>query len=129
MQPVQSIGPAADSGWIGHTIRILEHRRCRFPAATLHKAPQQRLTTSQQTVVRVRERKQWQKGKSRPATRAVTAPDLNPAVMFIVRLLATASVTDDRIVAAIRASPQDILGAPFVPIDFDLARRDGKWDK
>src|ERR1700687_4589071 len=74
-------------------------------------------------------RKQWQKGKSRPATVAVTAPDLNPAVMFIVRLLATASVTDDRIVAAIRASPQDSLGAPFVPIDFDLARRDGKWDK
>jgi hypothetical protein len=94
-----------------------------------HQAQQQRLTTSQQTVVRVGERKQWQKGKSRPATGAVTAPYLNPAVMFIVRLLATASMTDDRIAVANGTAPQDNPGAPLVPIGFDLARRDRKWDK
>jgi hypothetical protein len=94
-----------------------------------HQAQQQRLTTSQQTVVRVGEREQWQKGKSRPATGAVTAPYLNPAVMFIVRLLATASMTDDRIAVANGTAPQDNPGAPLVPIGFDLARRDRKWDK
>jgi len=74
----------------------------------------------------VGKRKQWQEGKSRLAAGAVTAPDLNPAVMFIVRLLATASMTDDRIVAANGTSPQDNVGAPFVPIGLDLARRSGK---
>jgi hypothetical protein len=91
-----------------------------------HQAPQQRLTTSQQTVVCVGERKQWQKSKSCPATRAVTAPNLNPAVMFIVRLLATAPMTDDRILVANGTSPQDNVGAPFVPIGLDLARRGRK---
>jgi len=128
-QQLRPIRPAPDSGWIGHTIRIQKLGRCRFPAAMLHKAPPERLTTSQQTVVRVGERKQWQKGKSLLATGAITALDLNPVVMFIVRLLAAASVTDDRIGTAKRTSPQDHIGAPLVPIAFDLARRDGKWDK
>jgi hypothetical protein len=79
--------------------------------------------------VRVGERKQWQKGKSRPATGAVTAPDLNPAVMFIVCLLATTSMTVDRIAVANGTSPQDNLCAARVPIGFNLARRAGKWDK
>jgi len=51
------IRPAADSGWIGHTIRIQKRGCCRFPTAMPCKAPPQRLTTSQQTVVRVGERK------------------------------------------------------------------------
>ena len=79
--------------------------------------------------MRVGERKQWQKGKSRPATGTVAAPYLNPAVMFIVRLLETASMTDDRIAVANGTAPQDNPGAPLVPIGFDLARRDRKWDK
>ena len=79
--------------------------------------------------MRVGERKQRQKGKSLLATGAVTAPDLNPAVMLVVRLLLATPVTDDRIGTAKGTSPWDNVGAPLVPIAFDLARRSGKWDK
>jgi hypothetical protein len=50
-------------------------------------------------------------------------------VVFVVRLLATASVTDDRIAFTNGASPQDDFGAARGPIRFELVRRDGKWDK
>jgi hypothetical protein len=49
--------------------------------------------------------------------------------MFIVRLLAPATMTDDGIAFANRASPQDDLVAVSSPIGFELVRRDGKWDK
>ena len=49
--------------------------------------------------------------------------------MFIMRLLATASVADDRIAFTNRASPQEDLVAVSSPIVFDLVQRDGKWDK
>jgi hypothetical protein len=49
--------------------------------------------------------------------------------MLIVRLLAAASVADDRIVFAIWASPQNDLGTARGPIRFDLVRRARKWDK
>jgi hypothetical protein len=49
--------------------------------------------------------------------------------MRIVRLLAAASVTDDRIALTNRASPQNGLGTACGPIGFELVRRDGKWDK
>jgi hypothetical protein len=49
--------------------------------------------------------------------------------MFIMRLLATASVADDRITFTSGTSPQNNLGATRGPIRFDLVRRRGKWDK
>src|SRR6267143_62138 len=49
--------------------------------------------------------------------------------MLIVRLLAAASVTDDRIVFASGTSPQNDPGATRGPIRFELVRRRGKWDK
>ena len=49
--------------------------------------------------------------------------------MFIMRLLATASVADDRITFTSRTSPQNNLGATRGPIRFELVRGDGKWDK
>jgi len=49
--------------------------------------------------------------------------------MFIVRLLAAASVADDRIDFASGTSPQNNLGAARGPFPFELVRRDGKWDK
>jgi hypothetical protein len=54
---VQSVGPAAKCGGIGHAIRIFERRHCLFPGAMVRKTPPQRLTARQQTVVRVRKRK------------------------------------------------------------------------
>jgi hypothetical protein len=68
-----------------------------FPRAVLRHAPPAGLTTSQQAVARVRERKPRQEGEGLPATGAATATDANPVVMRIVRLLAAAAVTDDRI--------------------------------
>jgi len=89
----------------------------------------ERLTASQQAVVRVGERKQGKEGEGLPATVAKAAPDPNPVVMFIVRLLAPASVTDDGIAFANRASPQHDLRAVARPIGFELVQRGGKWDK
>ena len=95
----------------------------------LHKAPPQCLTARQQTVVGVRERKTREKGEGSPTTGAATATDTNPVVMFIVRLLAAASVADDRINFTCRTSSQNNLGAARGPIRFELVRRRGKWDK
>src|SRR5258708_15762494 len=49
--------------------------------------------------------------------------------MFIMRLLATASVADDRITFTNGTSPQNNLGATHGPICFELVRRCGKGDK
>jgi hypothetical protein len=50
-------------------------------------------------------------------------------VVFIVRLLATASVTDDRIAFTSGTSSQNDFGTARGPTRFELVRRDGKWDK
>lgn len=126
---VEPVGPAAECGGIGHAIWIFECRRRLFPGGMLHKAPLQCLTARQQTVVRVRERKQRQKREGLLATGAAAATDANPVVMLIMGLLAAASVADDRIAFTNRASPQDDLVAVSGPIVFALVRRDGKWDK
>jgi hypothetical protein len=79
--------------------------------------------------VRVRERKARQEGEGLPTTGAAAAPDVNPIVMLIVRLLAAVSMADDRIAFTSGASPQDDFGAARGPIRFKLVRRDRKWDK
>jgi hypothetical protein len=61
----------------------------------LHKVSPERLTASQQTVVRVGERKQGKKGEGLPATLAEAASDPNPVVMLIVRLFAAASMANN----------------------------------
>jgi len=77
----------------------------------------------------VRERKQRQEGEGLSATVAATAPDLDPIMVFIVRLLAAVPMADDRIAFTSGASPQDDFGAACRPIGFELVWRDGKWDK
>ena len=126
---VQAVGPAAKCGRIGHTIGVFERRCGLLPGAVLHKAPLQCFSARQHTVVRVRERKQRQEGEGPLATRTATTTNANPIVMLIMRLLAAASVTDDRINFTPRASPRNNLGAARGPIRFELVRRDRKWDK
>ena len=126
---VQSVGPAAERGRIGHAIRVFERRRGLFPGAVFHRAPPQCLTTRQQTVMGVRERKQREEGEGLPATTAATAPNPDPVVVCIVRLLAATSVPDDQVASTNRASPQDGFGAVRRPIGFQLVWRDRKWDK
>ena len=77
----------------------------------------------------VRQREQGEQGEGFPATRAKAASDLNPVVMFIVRLLAPTTVADDRIAFANRASPQDDVLAVASPVGFQRVRRGKKWDK
>lgn len=126
---VQSVGPAAECGGIRHPIRIFECRRGLFPGAVFHNPPSQCLTARQQTVVGVRERKQWKKGEGPPATGAATPTNPDPVVMLVVRLLAAASMTDDGIAFTSGASTHDNFGATRSPLCFELVRRDGKWDK
>jgi hypothetical protein len=94
---IQATRPAAERAGIGHAISVFERRRHLFPGTVLLKALPQGLRASQQAVVGVRERKWRQEGEGLRATRTATAPDPNPIVMLIVRLLAAASVADDRI--------------------------------
>ena len=54
--------------------------------------------------------------------------DRNPIMMLIVRLLAAASVADDRLPLTYRAPPQDLV-AVLLPLSFKLVRRRRKWDK
>jgi hypothetical protein len=129
LRAVQTVAPAAKCRRIGHAVRVFERRCGLFPGAWLYKAPLQCLKARQHTVVCVRERKHRQEGEGSLATGAATATNANPIVMLIMRLLAAASVTDDRINFTRRASPQNNLGAARGPIRFALVRRCGKWDK
>jgi hypothetical protein len=95
----------------------------------LQKVSLERLSASQQAVVGVRERERGKQGEGFPASRAKAASDPNPVVMFIVRLLAPATVPDDRIAFANRASPQHDVLHITSPIGFELVRRGRKWDK
>jgi hypothetical protein len=54
--------------------------------------------------------------------------DRNPVMMLIVRLLAAASVADDRLPLTYRASPQDFV-AVLLPLTFKLVWHGRKWDK
>ena len=124
---VQSLGPAAKCGRIGHAIRIFERRHCLFPGAVFHKAPPQCLTarTNCSACKGAKARREGE-GLHNSGT---AAPDVNPVVMLIVRLLAAASMADDRIAFTSGTSPQHDFGAACGPIGFELVRRDGKWDK
>jgi hypothetical protein len=87
------------------------------------------LATSQQAVVGVRQREQGKQGEGLSTALAKAAPDPNPVMVFIVCLLATATMTDDGIAFADRASPQYDLLAVASPVGFDLAWRGRNWDK
>jgi hypothetical protein len=79
--------------------------------------------------MRVRQRKPRQEGEGLPATGAAATADVNPVVIFVVCLLAAASMADDRILLTDGALPRNDLGAAGRPIGFQLVGRDGKWDK
>jgi len=117
---VEAARPAAEGGGIGHSIGILERGRRLLPGAVLHKVSSERLTAGQQAVVGVGERERGKEGEGLSASMAKAAPDPNPVVMFIVCLLAPATMTDDGIAFANRASPQDELIAVCGPIGFQL---------
>ena len=75
------------------------------------------------------ERKQRKEGEGSPAKLTKPPSDPNPVVGFIVRLLATATVTDDGIAFTNRTSAQQYVLTFARPIGFNLVRLVGKWDK
>lgn len=125
---VHPVRPTTECGRIGYAIRVLKQRRRFFPRTVFYKSAPERITTRQQAVMRVRERKQWQESEGLSTHRAATAMDRNPIMMLIVRLLAAPSVADDRIPLTYRASPQNPI-AVLLPLTFKLVRRPRKWDK
>ena len=129
LRAVEASGPPADSGRIWNPIRILQSSRSVFPRAVLYKPVLEGLSASQQAVMGIGKRKQREESK-RPATKlAKPPPDPNPVVVFVVRLLATATVTDDGIEFTNRASAQQHVLAVAHPVGFDLVRLGRKWDK
>ena len=63
----------------------------------LYEPPPECLRASQQAVLRIEEREQREEGECRPTMYAPPPSNLNPVVVFIVGLLATAAVTDNGI--------------------------------
>jgi hypothetical protein len=121
-------GPAAESGCIRNTIRVLQRGRGVFPRTVFCKAPPERLSASQQAVMGIRERERREEGECPSTKRAKPTSDFNPVVVLIVRLLATAPVADNRIAFTQRTSAQQHV-AVVLPVGFGLVRRGRKWDK
>jgi hypothetical protein len=97
LRKIQAAQPAPNCGRIRQPIRVFKLGRCLLPRTVRRNPPQQCLATRQQTEMRVRKRKQRKESKGCPAIGAAAAMDPNPVVMLVVRLLATPSVTNDRI--------------------------------
>ena len=116
LRGVQAARPSPHRGSIRQPIGVLQRGQCHLPGAVLHKAPQQRLTTRHQAVMRVRKREQRKEGEGRPAINTASAMDPNPVVMLVVGLLAAASMADNRISFTDRTPAYDVLVAVFRPV-------------
>ena len=104
--------------------------RCRsFPAPALQEVAPQCLAAGYQAVVAVRERQRRQEGERLPAQIAGASADPDPIMLFIMRLLAAATVTDDRVLQTDRASAQDNFRTRLSPIGFEVVMCGRKWDK
>ena len=128
LRAVQVAKPAAESRRISDSIRVLHRGRGRFPGAALYKVMPQRIAASQQTVVRIREREWRQEGEGLATKAADTPPDFDPAVLFIVSLLAAATVPDDRIPLASRTMAKNHFGTTRCPVIFQVDLLGRKWD-
>ena len=79
--------------------------------------------------MRIGQRKHRQKGEGLAAASASAAADSNPVVMLVVRLLAPAPVTNDRVPLTNRTMAYDDLVAVFGPANRKLFQRDRHWDE
>ena len=109
-------------------IGIFDWGRRGFPRVTVEKVAPQRLAARDQAVVAVRRREGRQEGECLAAAVTDAAANPNPIVVFIVRLLATAAVTNDGVLGADWATAQDDF-AGLGPIGFEVVLRGRKWDK
>jgi hypothetical protein len=126
---VQANRPAPDSGGIGQAIGVFKLRHCLFARTLFHYALEKCLAASEQAVVRVRERKHRQEGKGRLALGAAATTNLDPVVILVMSLLATAPVAVDRIAVTNRTMAYDSRVAVFGPVGGKFRQRDGDWDE
>jgi len=126
LRRIQFPKPAAERGRVGHAMGIL-HRRCRrFPGTVLDKVAPQRLTASDQAVMRVRERKPRQEGNRLPARLADASPDRNPVMIFIMSLFAAPTMANDRVQQTNWALADEPFCFCLRPIGWRVALRCGK---
>jgi hypothetical protein len=77
----------------------------------------------------VGKRKHGQERNRYLARSTKTAPNRDPVMVFVMSLLLSAAVTNDRILRANWAPANDYRRASFRPIGIQLALRRGNWDK
>jgi hypothetical protein len=123
---IQRPKPAAEGGRICYAMGIFHRRRRHLPATALNKIAPQRLTAGDQAVMAVWKRKYRQEGNRLTTRSADTAPNLNPIMVFVMRLFPPTAMTNDRILQANRAPANHPFCASLRPISFQLALRRGK---
>lgn len=118
---IQTPEPAAQSGGLGHTIRIQDGRRRRLPAKTVDEVVFQCLAAGDQAVVTIRRRKRRKESKCLTAKITESAADLDPIVIFVMRLFSSAAMADDGFAQTKRAHPKDRPSASRGPLGFQFA--------
>ena len=97
LRGVQDLKPATQGRRIRHAMGIF-HQWCRrLPGAAFDKIASQCLTASDQAVMRVWKRKHRQEGDCHLAWSAETAPNRDPVMVFVMSLLLSAAMSNDRI--------------------------------
>ena len=105
---IQAAKPPPQRGGRGHTIGVFHRGRRRFQRTAFHEVVAQRLTTGDKAVVGIGERERRQNGECLLAETAMTAANIDPDVVFIVRLFVAAAMADNGIAVTNGAMPGDL---------------------
>jgi hypothetical protein len=123
---IQAAKPSSQCGRIGHAMGIFENGRRSLPATPLDEIAAQSLAAGGQAVMAVGRREWRQEGERLAATVADAASNPDPIVVFIVGLFAPATVADNGILNANRATTQNDFRARLGPVGFEVVLRGGK---
>jgi hypothetical protein len=126
---IEAMEPTAEGGRIRNAIRIFERRCCALERLVLQEVSPQRLASSDQAVMGVRQRENGKEGDGQVAGSTDAAANFDPVVSFIMSLLAPPAVPSNRIAQALRATGRDLLVAASSPVEIWVARIPAKWDK
>ena len=123
---IQTAKPSAQRGGICHAIRISHGGRRSLPPTPLDEIAAQRLAAGSQAVMGVGWRELRQERERLAATVADTAANPDPIMVFIMSLLAPATVADDGILYANRTTAQNDFRACLGPIGLEVVLCGGK---
>ena len=96
-------GPTPQRGWIGESIGIFALRSGLFPSTATIATRFPGLLSTSKAVLAVWRRPTGKDGEGLATRTAETTPYPDPVVVFVVGLLATLAVADDRLASAARA--------------------------